>query len=57
MGLVHEFELGSLSQNFLDNLVKIWPRRTILRRIDYHGDPSTDDQYNEWIQLQQTEKG
>ena len=37
-------------------MVETWPRRTILRRIDYNGDMSTDDQYKEWIQMQQTEK-
>ena len=52
MGLVHKFESGPLSQNFMDNLVETWPRRTILRHIDYDGDLSTDDQYKEWIQLQ-----
>ena len=56
MGLVHEFEPGPLSQNFVDNLVGTWPRRTILRHIDYDGDLSTDDQYKEWIQLQQKER-
>ena len=45
MGLVHEFEPGPLSQNFVDNLVETWPRRTILRHIDYDGDLSIDDQY------------
>ena len=40
----------------MENLVGAWPQRTILRHIDYDGDLSTDDQYNEWIQLQQTEK-
>ena len=53
---VHEFEPGSLSQNFVDNLIETWPRRTILRHIDYNGDLSTDDQYKEWIQLQQNER-
>ena len=56
MGPVHEFGLGHLSQNFVENLVGTWPRRTILRHIGYDGDLSTDDQYKEWIQLQQTEK-
>ena len=56
MGLVHEFELGPLSQNFVDNLVGTWPRRTILRHINYDGDLSTNDQYKEWIQLQQNER-
>ena len=56
VGPVHEFEPGPLSQNFLDNLVGTWPRRTVLRHIDYNGDPSTDDQYKEWIQLQQMKK-
>ena len=56
MGPVHEFEPGSLSQNFVDNLTGTWPRRTILRQIDYNGDLSTDDQYKEWIQLQQNER-
>lgn len=54
--LVHEFESGPLTQNFLDNLVMTWPRRTILRCIDHDGDSSTDDQYKEWVQLQQVEK-
>ena len=56
MGPVHDFEASPLSQNFLDNLVETWPRRTILRYIDYNGDLSIDDQYKEWIQMQQTEK-
>ena len=56
MGPVHDFEPGPLSQNFLDNLVGTWLRRTVLRHIDYNGDLTTDDQYKEWIQLQQTEK-
>ena len=56
MGPVHEFGLGPLSQNFVDNLTGTWPRRTILRHIDYNGDLSTDDQYKEWIQLQQNER-
>ena len=56
MGPLHDFELGSLTQNFLNNLVESWPRRTILRHIDYDGDLSTDDQYKECIQMQQTEK-
>ena len=56
MGPVYEFKLGSLSQNFLNNLIETWPRKTILRRINYNGDLSTDDQYKEWIQLQQIEK-
>ena len=54
--LAHEFELRPLTQNFLDNLVTTWPRRTIQRNIDYNRDPSTDDQYKTWIHLQQTEK-
>ena len=53
---VHEFGPRPLSQNFVDNLVGTWPQRTILRHIYYDGDLSTDDQYKEWIQLQQTEK-
>ena len=56
MGSVHEFEPGPLSQNFMENLTGTWPRRTILRQIDYNGDLSTDDQYKEWIQLQQNER-
>ena len=56
VGPVHEFELGLLTQKFLDNLITIWPHRIIERRIDYSGDLSIDDQYKEWIQLQQTEK-
>ena len=56
MGPVHDFEPGPLSQNFVDNLVETWPHRTILRHIDYNADPSTNDQYKEWIQLQLTEK-
>ena len=56
MGPVHEFEPGPLSQNFVDNLTGTWPRRTILRQIDYNEDLSTDDQYKEWIQLQQNER-
>ena len=56
MGPVHEFGLGPLSQNFVDNLTKTWTRRTIMRHIDYNGDLSTDDQYKEWIQLQQNER-
>ena len=56
MGPVHEFGPGPLSQNFVENLVGTWPRRTILRHIDYDGDISTDDHYKEWIQLQQTGK-
>ena len=56
MGPVHEFRPEPLSQNFMDNLVGTWPRRTILRYIDYDGDLSTDDQYKEWIQLQQNER-
>ena len=56
MGPVHEFEPGPLSQNFMDNLTGTWPQRTILRYIDYNGDLSTDDQYKEWIQLQQNER-
>ena len=51
MGPVHEFELGPLTQNFLDNLVAIWPHRFIERRINRDGDLSTDDQYKEWVQL------
>ena len=47
MGPVHEFEPGPLSQNFMDNMTETWPRRTILRYIDYNGDLSTDDQYKE----------
>ena len=54
--LVLEFEPGPLSQNFMDNLVRTWPRRTVLRHIDYDGDMSTDDHYKEWIQLQQNER-
>ena len=54
--LVHEFEPGPLTQNFLDNLAATWPLRTIQRNLSYHGDPSTDDQYKAWIHLQQTEK-
>ena len=53
---VHEFEPGPLSQNFVDNLLRTWPRRTVLRHIDYDGDMSTDDPYKEWIQLQQNER-
>lgn len=56
VGSVHEFKLGPLSHNFLDHLVETWPCRTIMRCIDYDGDLSTDDQYKEWIYLQQTEK-
>ena len=56
VGPVHEFEPGPLSQNFVDNLIKTWARRTILRQINYNGDLSTDDQYKEWIQLQQNER-
>ena len=56
VGPVHEFGPGPVSQNFVKNLIATWPRRTILRHIDYEGDLSTDDQYKEWIQLQQTEK-
>ena len=56
MGPVHDFEPDPLSQNFLDNLVEMLPHRTILRHIDNNGDPSTNDQYKEWIQLQQVEK-
>ena len=56
VGPVHEFEPGPLSQNFVDNLIEIWPWRTILRQISYNGDLSTDDQYKEWIQLQQNER-
>ena len=53
---MHEFEPGSLSQNFIDNLVTTWPRRTIQRYIEYNRNRSNDDQYKEWIQLQQREK-
>ena len=53
---VHEFGPKPLFQNFMDNLVRTWPRRTILRHIDYDGDLSTDDHYKEWIQLQQIER-
>ena len=53
MGPVYNFEPGPLTHNFLDNLVGTWPRITIMRHIDYNGDLSTDDQYKEWIQLQQ----
>ena len=53
---VHEFDPRPLSQNFLDNLVTTWPHKIIQRHIDYNGDPSIDDQYKEWIQLQQREK-
>ena len=56
MGPVHEFEPRSLSQNFMDNLIGTWPRRTILRQIDYNGDLSTEDQYKECIQLQQNKR-
>ena len=56
MGLVYEFEPEPLSQNFLDNFFGIWPCKIILRHIDYNGDPSIDDQYKEWIQLQQMKK-
>ena len=56
MGPVHEFGPEPLSQNFVDNLTRTWPRRTVLRHIDYNGDLSTDDQYKEWIQLQQNER-
>ena len=52
MGPVHDFKPGPLSQNFLDNLIETWPRRTILRHINYDEDLSTDDQYKEWIQMQ-----
>ena len=55
MGPMHEFEPGPLSQNFLDNLIATWPRRTIQRYIEYDEDRSTDDQYKQWIQLQQRE--
>ena len=51
-----EFETGPLTQNFLDNLVSTWPRRTIQRGIGHNGDPSTDDQYKAWVYLQQTEQ-
>ena len=53
---VHEFGPGPLSQNFVDNLSVTWPQRSIMRHIDYNGDFSTDDQYKEWIQLQQNER-
>ena len=56
MGPIHEFKPGPLSQNFVDNLTGTWPRRTILRYIDYNEDLSTDVQYKEWIQLQQNER-
>ena len=57
MGPVHEFGPEPLSQNFVDNLIGTWwPQRTILSHIDYNGDLSTDDQYKEWIQLQQNER-
>ena len=56
MGPVHEFGPEPLSQNFMDNLVGTWPRRTILRHIDYDGDLSTNNQYKKWIQLQQIER-
>ena len=56
MGPIHEFGPGPLSQNFVDNLTGTWPRKTVLRHIDYNGDLSTDDQYKEWIQLQQNER-
>ena len=56
MGPVHEFGPGPVSRNFVENFLGTWPRRTILRHIDYEGDLSTDDQYKEWIQLQQTKK-
>ena len=56
MGPVHKFEPGPVSQNFVDNLTGTWPRRTILRQIDYNRDLSIDDQYKEWIQLQQNER-
>ena len=56
MGPVHDFEPGPLTQNFADNLIGTWPRKTIVRHIDYNGDFSTDDQYKEWIQLQQNER-
>ena len=56
MGPVHEFGSGPLSQNCVDNLTRTWPRRTIMRQIDYNGDLSTDDQYKNWIQLQQNER-
>ena len=49
--LMHEFEPGPLTQNFLNNLVAMWPSRTIQRHIDYDGDPSTDDQYKARILL------
>ena len=56
MGPVHDFEPDPLTQNFLDNLVSTWPRRIILKHIDYNGDLTTDDQYKEWIQLQKIKK-
>ena len=40
----------------MDNLVGTWLRRTVLRHIDYDRDLSIDDQYKEWIQLQQNER-
>ena len=55
VGPMHEFEPGPLSQNFLDNLIATWPHRTIQRYIEYDEDRSTDDQYKQWIQLQQRE--
>ena len=55
VGPMYEFEPGPLSQNFLDNLIATWPRRTIQRYIEYDEDRSTDDQYKECIQLQQRE--
>ena len=56
MGPVYEFGSGPLSQNFVNNLTETWPRRIVMRHIDYNGDLSTDDQYKEWIQLQQNER-
>lgn len=53
---MHEFEPGPLTQNFLDNMTVTWPQRIIKRNIDYNGDPSTDNQYTAWVQMQQTEK-
>ena len=56
MGPIHEFGPGPLSQNFVDNLTGTWPRKTILRYINYNGDFFINDQYKEWIQLQQNER-
>ena len=47
VGPVYELEPGPLTQNFLDNLVAIWPRRFIERHINRDGDLSTNDQYKE----------